>query len=98
MRPFACARGALGLLGSEDDPYRRDELVLGKVYQALKGGGKFVVNALNGCRLIRILSDADVREDRFDPATMTEHHLVRNETVMMGLSDAEPESKQPWLQ
>jgi len=65
--------GALCLLGSGDDPYTRDEQVLKKVREALKPGGKFIVNALNACRLIRSYNDEQVSSGEFDLVTSTQH-------------------------
>jgi ubiquinone/menaquinone biosynthesis C-methylase UbiE len=63
--------GALCLLGSGDDPFTRDEEVLRKIYFALKPGGKFIVNVLNACRLIRQYTDEQILEGKFDLLTMT---------------------------
>jgi len=72
--------GALCLLGSGDDPYTRDEEVLRKVYLALKPGGKFIVNVLNACRYIRMYTDEQILEGKFDLVTMTDHTNEEFET------------------
>jgi SAM-dependent methyltransferase len=72
--------GALCLLGSADDPYTRDEQVLRKIAQSLKPGAPFITTVLNGCRMIREISDADVASGRFDPVTMVEQYEMEVET------------------
>lgn len=64
--------GALCLLGSQDDPYTRDEEVLRKVYAALKPGAIFIVNVLNACRYIRMYNDEQIQAGKFDLLTMTD--------------------------
>jgi SAM-dependent methyltransferase len=73
--------GALCLLGSGDDPYTRDELVLRKIAAALKPGAMFITTVLNGCRMIRAISDEDVASGRFDPVTMVESYDMEVETA-----------------
>lgn len=63
--------GALCLLDAEDDPFTRDEEVLRKVCSALKPGGKFIVNVLNACRNLRMHTDEEILEGKFDLLTMT---------------------------
>jgi SAM-dependent methyltransferase len=72
--------GALCLLGSTDDPYTRDEHVLGIISSALKPGAPFVTTVLNGCRHIRAISDADIAAGRFDPVTMVELYEMEVES------------------
>lgn len=71
--------GALCLLGSEDDPFTRDEDVLRKVYSALKPGGKFIVNVLNACRNLRLHTDEDIAQGKFDLLTMTSNTMEEME-------------------
>jgi SAM-dependent methyltransferase len=73
--------GALCLLGSVDDPYSRDEQVLYKIAQSLKPGAPFITTILNGCRMIREISDTDVASGRFDPVTMVEQNEMEVETA-----------------
>ncbi len=69
--------GALCLLGSDDDPFTRDEEVLGKICSALKPGGKFIVNILNACRYLRMHTDEEITQGKFDLLTLT----VNNDEV-----------------
>lgn len=64
--------GAVCLLGAGDDPFERDMTILANVFRSLRRGGRFVVNVLNGCRMIRAHDEADVEAGRFDPLTLTE--------------------------
>lgn len=64
--------GALGLLGTGDDPVAQPLAVLGNVARALKPGAKAVFTVLNAGRLLRLYSDADVAAGAFDPATLVE--------------------------
>lgn len=62
--------GAMGLLGSQDDPMSRDLAVLQSVFRALKPGGRLVLNALNAFRMAR-LEGQDPQGGAFDPMTQT---------------------------
>jgi SAM-dependent methyltransferase len=73
--------GALCLLGSADDPYTRDERVLGKIAASLKPGAPFITTVLNGCRMLRSISDAEAAAGRFDPVTMVEQYEMEVETA-----------------
>lgn len=64
--------GAFGLIGPKDNPCDHDLAILGKIYNSLKPGAKFILTALNGCRLIRKYNQEDVKKGRFDPLTMVE--------------------------
>ncbi len=64
--------GAFSLLGSEDDPIEHDLAILRNVHAALKPGARFILTALNACRMIRQATQEDVDNGRFDPATMVE--------------------------
>ncbi len=64
--------GSLCLLGSGDDPFKRDILIMANIFDSLKPGGRFVTTVLNACRLIRAMSDEDVESGRFDPLTLVE--------------------------
>jgi len=64
--------GAICLLAADDDPFERDTTILGNVFRSLRPGGRFVLNVLNGCRMIRAHEESDVGEGRFDPLTLTE--------------------------
>lgn len=68
--------GALGLLGTADDPFRHDQLILENIFRSLRPGGRFVLNVLNGCRYIRMYTDADVASGRFDIVGLTERSEV----------------------
>ena len=64
--------GAFSLLGSQDDPIEHDLAILRNVHAALKPGARFILTALNACRMIRQATQEDVDNGRFDPATMVE--------------------------
>jgi SAM-dependent methyltransferase len=64
--------GAMCLLGADDDPFERDLTILRNIEQALRPGGRLILNVLNGCRQIRAYSDEDVAAGRFDVLNMTE--------------------------
>lgn len=58
--------GALSLFGSSDDPYNRDLAIFRNMHASLRPGGKLLITALNGCRMIRKYQDVDVAAGRFD--------------------------------
>lgn len=64
--------GAMCLVTEDDDPWERDQRLLGNIASALKPGGLLVINALNGLKIIRQVTADDVRSGQFDPVTMTE--------------------------
>jgi len=64
--------GAFSLLGSEDDPIEHDLAILRNIHAALMPGARFVLTALNACRLIRQATQEDVEGGRVDPVTMVE--------------------------
>jgi cyclopropane fatty-acyl-phospholipid synthase-like methyltransferase len=68
--------GAFSLLGGEDDPLEHDLAILRNIHAALKPGARFVLTAPNACRLIRLSTQEDVENGRFDPATMVEVFTV----------------------
>ena len=68
--------GAFSLLGSEDDPIEHDLAILRNIHAALKAGARFILTALNACRLIRQSTQEDVEKGRFDPITMVEVFTV----------------------
>jgi cyclopropane fatty-acyl-phospholipid synthase-like methyltransferase len=73
--------GAFGLIGPKDNPCDHDLVILGNIYNALKPGAKFILTALNGCRLIRKFSREDVKRSRFDPLTMVEVSTMEYDTA-----------------
>ena len=64
--------GAFGLLGSGDDPAAHDLAILHNIHRSLKPGGKFMLTALNGFKLVRQYSDQDVASGRLDPVYIIE--------------------------
>ncbi|MBL8055100.1 MAG: methyltransferase domain-containing protein [Anaerolineales bacterium] len=72
--------GAFGLIGPGEDPEAHDLAILRNVAAALKPGGPFLLTALNGLRLIRLYTQADVEAGRFDPWTLTETHPMEYDT------------------
>ncbi len=72
--------GAFSLLGSGDDPIEHDLAILRNVHAALKPGARFILTALNACRMIRQVTQEDVENGRFDPVTMAEVYTVGCDT------------------
>ncbi len=69
---YCLCEGAMCLLGANDDPLERDQRILGNVARSLVAGGRFVLNVLNACRMIRTYSDEDVAAGRFDVVNLAE--------------------------
>ncbi len=72
--------GAFSLLGSEDDPIEHDLAILFNIHAALKPEARFVLTALNACRLIRQATQEDVESGRFDPLAMVEVSTIEWDT------------------
>lgn len=72
--PFDAAiclcEGALGLIGDGEDAVTHDLAILRNIAASLVPGAPFLFTALNGYRVIRQLSDKEVENGQFDPATM----------------------------
>jgi ubiquinone/menaquinone biosynthesis C-methylase UbiE len=64
--------GAFGLLGREDDALEQPLAILRGVARALKPGARCLFTALNGYRMARRHSQADVEKNTFDPLTLSE--------------------------
>jgi SAM-dependent methyltransferase len=63
--------GAFSLVEQGIDPVRYHRLILANIAGMLKPRGKFLLTALNGYRLAREHSDADVSAGHFDPASLS---------------------------
>ncbi len=74
--------GAFGLLGAGDDPSEHDLAILRNINRALKPGGKFILTALNGFRLIRTYNNDDVASGKLDPIYMMEKSDLELETAI----------------
>ena len=72
--------GAFSLLGSEDDPLEHDLAILRHIHAALRPGARFILTALNACRVIRQATQEDVENGRFDPVTMAEVYTMECDT------------------
>ncbi len=72
--------GAFGLLDMQDDPIEHDLTILKNINAVLKQNAKLILNALNGCAMIRKYSQEDVENGQFDPTTMVEIHPLEYET------------------
>lgn len=72
--------GAFCLLGAGDDPLTRDLEILRNIYRALKPGARFILTALSAFRLIRQVTEEEVRAGRFDPLTLVEHNAMEVDT------------------
>jgi len=64
--------GAFGLLGREDDALEQPLAILRGVAKALKPGARCLFTVLNGYRMARRYSQADVEKNAFDPLTLSE--------------------------
>jgi len=62
--------GAFGLIGADDDPEEHDFNILKCAAAALKNGGGFLLTALNAYGAIRRMTDENIKNGAFDPATM----------------------------
>lgn len=63
--------GAFGLLSSGDDPIEQPLRILRNISGSLKLNAKALFTMLNGLRMIRSHSPADVAQQRFDPMSIT---------------------------
>ena len=72
--------GAFSLLGSQDDPLEHDLAILRHIHAALKPGARFILTALNACRVIRQATQEDVESGRFDPVAMVEVYGMEYDT------------------
>jgi len=72
--------GAFSLLGMSDDPIKHDIAILENIHAALKPGAGFILTTLNGCRVIRKVTQEDVENGRFNPVTMVELDTVEWDT------------------
>ena len=70
--------GALGLLGTDDDPSTRDLVILQNIFRCLKPGALFILTVLNGLKKVREHSQKDVNDGKFDPV-----HLISNDRVLV---------------
>jgi cyclopropane fatty-acyl-phospholipid synthase-like methyltransferase len=64
--------GAFGLLGRGDDALEQPLAILRGVAKALKPGARCLFTVLNGYRMARRYSQADVEKNTFDPLTLSE--------------------------
>jgi SAM-dependent methyltransferase len=64
--------GAFGLLGRGDDALEQPLAILRGVARALKPGARCLFTVLNGYRMARRYSQADVEKNTFDPLTLSE--------------------------
>ncbi|MBN2099950.1 MAG: class I SAM-dependent methyltransferase [Dehalococcoidia bacterium] len=64
--------GAFGLLGRGDDALEQPLAILRGVARALKPGARCLFTVLNGYRMARGHSQADVGKNTFDPLTLSE--------------------------
>ena len=70
--------GAFGLLGRGDDALEQPLAILRGVAKALKPGARCLFTVLNGYRMARRYSQADVEKNTFDPLTLSELSEVPN--------------------
>jgi SAM-dependent methyltransferase len=64
--------GALGLLGSEDDPIEHDITIMKNINRALKVGARFILTVLNGTRYLRLYNDNDIANGKYDVLSMVD--------------------------
>jgi ubiquinone/menaquinone biosynthesis C-methylase UbiE len=72
--------GAFGLLGSADDPFEHDVKILKNIYRSLKNEAKFILTCLSSLRTIRMYSDTDVAQGKFNVLTMVDTTEMEIET------------------
>jgi cyclopropane fatty-acyl-phospholipid synthase-like methyltransferase len=72
--------GAFSLLASEDDPIEHDLAILLNIHAALEPGARFILTALNACRVIRQATQENVESGRFDPLAMVEVSIIEWDT------------------
>lgn len=63
--------GAFGLLGNAGEAIEQPLAIIRSIRKTLKPGGKAMFTVLNGLRMIRAHSDADVAAGSFDPLTLS---------------------------
>ena len=73
--------GAIGLLGTGDDPIEHDLSILRNIHAALKPKAKLILTTLNGYRLIRQYNKEDVESGRFNQNTMVETESVEYDSL-----------------
>jgi cyclopropane fatty-acyl-phospholipid synthase-like methyltransferase len=61
---------AFALFVAGQDPVEKDFAILRNIQAALKPGARFMLNAPNGYRMIRLFTQEDVISGMFDPMTM----------------------------
>ena len=71
--------GSFGLLGSADDPYEHELLILRNLNRALIPGGRLVITAPNGLAKIRRAAPQTVASGTFDPVTQLETFELQTE-------------------
>jgi ubiquinone/menaquinone biosynthesis C-methylase UbiE len=68
--------GAFGLLGSTDDPIEQPLAILRRICAVLKPGATCLFTVLNGYRIARKSTNADVASGAFDPLMLAEVSLA----------------------
>jgi SAM-dependent methyltransferase len=68
--------GSFGLSGDDEDPIAHDGAIAFNLGHCLRPGGRLILTALNGLRLLRHYSAEDIATGAFDPATLTERHSM----------------------
>lgn len=79
--------GGMGLVEADEDPIAHDLGILKNCFRALRPNGMFLMTALNGYATIRHMTDEQVEQGIFDPATMlavyaNEWDLPEGKTVL----------------
>lgn len=69
--------GAFGLIGAGEDPLAHDAAIARNLARCLRPGGRLVLTASNGLRLLRLYAADDLADGTFDPATLTERVSMR---------------------
>ncbi len=64
--------GAFGLIGAGEDPQAHDAAIAQNLARSMRPGGRLVLTASNGLRLLQAHGAKDVAEGTFDPETLTE--------------------------
>ncbi|MFW5652416.1 MAG: class I SAM-dependent methyltransferase [Planctomycetota bacterium] len=85
---YSLCEGALCLHDASESRPDADLPLLEMIFKALRPGGRMLLTALNGCRMIRSYSDDDVAAGRFDVLTTSE----RSEVASLMADSADPDA------
>jgi SAM-dependent methyltransferase len=73
--------GAFGLIAAGDDPLAHDAAIAQNLARCLRPGGRLILTASNGLRLLHLHGAEAVADGTFDPATLTERVCMQWDAV-----------------